>query len=97
MSESDLSVQVQVGKQFDSLATFKLAVTRWAVNGGHEIKISKTDKTKRELCMCASMRNAQSMHLLGGGQTLKGVLPLRSVLSARDDLILQPLGCGSQH
>jgi hypothetical protein len=51
MSESDLSVQVQVGKQFDSLATFKLAVIRWAVNGGQEIKISKTDK-KRTVYVC---------------------------------------------
>jgi hypothetical protein len=51
MSESNLPVQVQDGQQFDSLATFKLAMIRWAVNSGQEIKISKTDK-KRTVYVC---------------------------------------------
>jgi hypothetical protein len=41
MSESNLPVQVQDGQKFDSLATFELAMIRWAVN-----KISKTDKMR---------------------------------------------------
>jgi hypothetical protein len=51
MSEPDHSVQVQVSQQFDSLATFKLAMIRWAINSGQEIKISKTDK-KRTVYVC---------------------------------------------
>jgi hypothetical protein len=46
MSESDLPGQVQVGKHFDSLATFKLAMICWAVNSGQEIKTSKVDKKR---------------------------------------------------
>jgi hypothetical protein len=44
MSESNLPVQVQDGQQFDTSATFKLAMVCWVVNSGQEIKISKTNK-----------------------------------------------------
>jgi hypothetical protein len=60
MSESDHSVQVQVGQQFNSLATVKLAMTRWTVNNGQEIKISKTEK-KRTMYVC----NRLSSDLMG--------------------------------
>jgi hypothetical protein len=41
-----MSVQVQDGQQFDYLATFKLDMTRYAVNSGEVIKISKANKKR---------------------------------------------------
>jgi hypothetical protein len=59
MSEPDHSVQAQVSQKFDSFATFKLAMIRWAIYSGQEIKISKTDK-KRTVYVCNIVR----VHLL---------------------------------
>jgi hypothetical protein len=44
MSEINLPVHVQVGRQFNSLAAFKLDMIRSAVNTGEVIEISKIDK-----------------------------------------------------
>jgi hypothetical protein len=49
MPEPNLLAQVQVGQQFDSLATFKLAMIRWEINSGQEIKINKTNKKRMDV------------------------------------------------